>query len=59
MSDMTIRGEHLYCSKQCEVETPPEFDCFDDGCPFECCGCGDCSNETACPNTGKGYAWHA
>lgn len=54
-----VHGIHVFCSDECAEGCGPDFDCFDDGCAFECCGCGSCRNPAHCPDTGKGYAWHA
>jgi hypothetical protein len=51
---------HVFCSEDCLkiLEHNPNFDCFHDGCSFECCACGSCSNQAECPETGQGLTWH-
>lgn len=51
---------HLYCVKcrECASERGADFNCFFDGCEFECCCCGVCTNPEKCSATGKGYVWH-
>lgn len=53
-----LEHPHIFCSDECAERTPEGFDCFDDGCPYECCGCGSCTNEAECPASGRGLAWH-
>lgn len=52
------RGSCRFCSQSCMDDTPEDFNCFDDGCEYECCGCGVCRDPDNCSCTGKGYTWH-
>jgi len=36
----------------------PDFSCFHDGCAYECCACGACTDPLICPETRKGHSWH-
>lgn len=60
MSANMKMGNHITCSNECKevLDKNPDFDCFDDGCEYECCACGACSNIEKCPETGKGLVWH-
>lgn len=55
---MIVWSPHLVCSQECERRIEDGADCFDDGCPRECCGCGLCCDPAGCPDTGQGYDWH-
>ena len=52
---------HAACADDCAdlLRSHPDFDCFDDGCQMECCGCGRCCDPARCADTGKGYSWHS
>jgi hypothetical protein len=62
MSEPIAGGVHLLCPACAEEDAQTgfmaEFDCFDDGCRFECCGCGVCTAPERCECTGKGWTWH-
>lgn len=51
---------HVCCAEECVdvLKANPDFNCFHDGCAFECCACGRCSNPKHCSASGKGYSWH-
>jgi hypothetical protein len=55
------RGLHRVCGQDCIdlFARAPEFNCFDDGCEYECCGCGRCCAPAQCSATGKGYVCHS